>query len=494
MTQPFLQSKIILRNNRIDILDPTAIVLNRLSKLLTVYDDYAAYPCPLWRGMVNRTIDGHNAVSIPRFVSKQVVNELTEALHSAAPVYISDSINPKRIAVSVNASPRSEIQYSALDYMFPNGSKYFDQSIKILNLPVGEGKTYLAIMALARLGVKTNIFVHKLTMIETPWMKDILKFTDIKPEEICVIGDGHPVEKAIENADKYKIFITVHRTFTNIAAKPDGEKRIDEIYKALGIGLNIIDEAHLEMLSAFMIAMYTKVKFTLYLTATLGKTDRSEKKLFYKIIPVFASFANNNFVETKKFITYRPRPFKTDDIDKKWKTKFTIEKGVKLASYSDYVMNNKTAYESLKLGILNAIDEIMTENPEAHIAIILGTLELISNLKEDIYDYYQGKYEVGNFTTMIRPKVRSEELKKPIVLSTEKGLNSAIDSSIDAMILCTSNTSDILLTQLIGRIRCKDENKIYPVYDIFEIGISKLKYNFDTRKNTIKRQIAKTVE
>jgi len=119
---------------------------------------------------------------------------------------------------------------------------------------------------------------------------------------------------------------------------------------------------------------------------------------------------------------------------------------------------------------------------------------LISNLKEDIFDYYQGKYEVGNFTTMIRPKVRSEELKKPIVLSTEKGLNSAIDSSIDAMILCTSNTSDILLTQLIGRIRCKDENKVYPVYDIFEIGISKLKYNFDTRKNTIKRQIAKTVE
>ena len=494
MTTPFLPTKIILRNNRIDVLDPNPQVLNLLSKVLTVYDDYAAYPCPLWRGMVTRSIDGHQAVSIPRFISKQLVNELATSLNSTAPVYISDSINPKRIQVQINAEPRNELQQSALEYMFPNGNRYFDQSIKILNLPVGEGKTYLAIKALSKLGVKANIFVHKLTMIETPWIKDILKFTDIKAEEIGIICDGHPIEKAIENADKYKIFITVHRTFSNLAAKPDGEKQIDEMYKALGIGLNIIDEAHLEMLSTFMIAMYTKVKFTLYLTATLGKTDRSERKLFYKTIPAFASFANNNFVEAKRFITYRPRPFKVEGMDDKWKKRFTVEKGVRLNTYSDYLISNPPAYEQLKLGILTAIDEVFAVNPDAHIAVILGTLELISNLKEDIYTYYQGKYEIGNFTTMVKVKDRSAEIKKPIVLSTEKGLNSAIDSAIDAMILCTSNTSDILLTQLIGRIRYKDENKIYPVYDIFDTSIGKLKYNFDARRNTIKRLIAKDVE
>lgn len=482
-------SRVILRNNRIDIVEPTEEELQALSKVLTVYDDYAKYPCPLWRGMIigNRH-EGKYTVSIPRFLAKAKITEIFGRENT--PVYITDSTSAKRVDVNVEAEPRSDLQRRALNYLFPNNSRYFDYSIKVLDLPVGEGKTFLAIKAMAKMGVKANIFVHKITMIDTPWKKDLLSFTDIKEDEIGIIEGADSIEKILKNPDKYKVFITVHRTFSTMANKPNFFEYITEVYEKLGIGMNIIDEAHLEMLSCFMISMYTRTKFTLYLTATLGKTDRSEQKMFYKLVPVFASFSSNNMVTVNRFITYIPRPYKTI-VNGTWHKKFENEKGVKLATYSEYVASNDYSYSELRKGIFRAIREVFDENSsDKHVAVILGTLNLIERLIADTKEEFSD-LTVGNFTGMIPPKKRIEELKSNIIFSTEKGLNSAIDTTIDGMILCTSNTSDILLTQLIGRIRMKDPNAEYPVYDIFDTGDPKLADNFSHRKRTIIRQLAK---
>ena len=485
--------KIKARNTRIDIVNPSSEEKNILAKSLSVYDDYANFPRVLWRGMVTRVDEkGNIIVSIPRFVPYGVIKSIFQEI----PIYETDSVTPERPAIVLNAAPRSELQERAVKFLFPNG-RFFDEPVKALDLPVGEGKTFLAILAIARMGLKANIFVKKLTMIENPWIKDILAFTDIKREEIGIIQGSDSLEKIMANAHKYKIFITVEKTFVSIASKNMAFETIERMYQTLGIGINVVDEAHLELLATFLVAMYTRPKFTLYLTATLGRTDFSESKMINKVIPVHKSFANTNNIDTRKFVTYRKRHYKTTPSDA-WVKKFSQDRGVKSATYYSYIESVGESYYAMLHGIYDAVKEIIAEsNNEAknlHIAVVIGSLAIIRkmfiNFQEDFPEL-----SVGNFTGDVAAKVRNIELTRNIIFATEKGLDSATDTTLDGMILTVPNTSDILLTQITGRLRYRQEKpiQIYPVYDIMDIGFKKTANNALSRSNVITRSIALNV-
>jgi len=492
------KNKLIYRNNRLDIIEPTDEELNQLSRILSVYDDYSNFPRVLWRAVSLRTEDGIKIASVPKFISRASLSDIFK-VKGAIP-WIPDSITPCRVDIESNGEPNSDIQHRAIEYLFPNGSRYFDQPIKILDIPVGSGKTFLSINAISRIGVKANIFVQKSTMVDNPWIKDILKFTDIKREEIGIIQGYKSVRELMKDPGKYKIFITLDKTFSSLVNNSSQPfDLITEIYSKLGIGMNVIDEAHLEILAVFLISINTRVKFTLYLSATLGKTDKSEQKLFYKMVPVRSSFSSSNFVEAEKFVTYIPLTYRTE-IPQNWTKKFTMERGVKLSTYCEFVEDSPISLKNMKSHILRAIDYTAKKLGRSsykglRVAIILGKLTLVEEIINFLRTELPEDITIGNFTGLVSKKEKSNELAADIIVSTEKSMNAALDTPLSGMILCITNTSDILLTQLIGRVRKTESSNaaFYPIYDIVDIGNNKLKGNFNARKRVITRSIAAEV-
>jgi hypothetical protein len=480
--------RIIARNTRIDINDPEESEMAAISKSLSVYDGYVSYPKVLWRAMVLRTENGKKILSVPRFVSKSSV------LNNFPGTKINEnSFTPfAKEDITNEIEPRSEMQRNALNYLF-HGSNEFDWPSKIVDMPVGEGKTFVALKALSILKMRANIFIHKQTMIETPWIKDILKFTNIKREEIGIIQGYKSFEKIIAEKNKYKIFITLHRTFSSLTTENRAYENISRLYSECGIGINIIDEAHIELMSTFLISMYTMPKFSMYLTATLGRTEFNEEKIFTRTLPVKWSFMQSCPSETKRFVTFKRRNFKSNPSEK-WNKIILSKKGIHIASYCDYLFENPEVYDTLldivKQSIREARKEYKGPSKEPVVAIILGKLSLVTAFIEDLGKEF-GEENIGNFTGMIPIKERNKQLERSIIVSTEKSMDSAIDTRVDSIINCVPISSDVSLTQIIGRMRYDENhpNNPYSFYDVTDNCFSKSLSNSYTRANIIRKSI-----
>ena len=476
--------KLIVEPFRLILQGASDRLLKFLRSKLAIYDNYCKWPKILWTAILERD---NGDLLLPRFIPKKFIFGNPEVER------IKVDYKEDVVRINMDANPKNDLQRDALAYLFDDLNR-FKENVRVLDLPTGSGKTFLALCAVSRLGVKACIFVHKITMIETPWIKDILQFTDIKREEICVIKGSDSLKKAYKNKDQYKIFICVHKTFETIAMRNDGEDTIRNMYKDLGIGLNIIDEAHRELLNVFYINMFSPCTRALYLTATLGRVDYKENEIFRYIVPTMDTFRSNVYIADNKIITYCPRPFSFESIDEAWEKKFRNILGIKLSTYCEYIMANSNVQEELYNGIKNAIDEILAVNPDGQITVLLGTLELIQWVYDGLCIDYPD-IEIGNFTSIIPAKRRVAELKKKIILSTEKSMDSATDSTVDNLILTVPVTNDIQLTQIIGRIRDKENHPApYFVYDIFDTSLPKMLKNFNTRKKIISDRLAKEVK
>jgi len=475
--------KLIVEPFRLILQGANDRLLKFLRSKLAIYDNYCKWPKILWTAILERS---NGDLLLPRFIPKKFIYG-DISIDRVKVDYKEDVIR-----INMDASPKNDLQKDALAYLFDDLNR-FKENVRVLDLPTGSGKTFLALCAISRLGVKACIFVHKITMIETPWIKDILQFTDIKREEICVIQGTDSLKRAYKHKDQYKIFICVHKTFETIAMRNDGEETIRNMYQDLGIGLNIIDEAHRELLNVFYINMFSPCTRALYLTATLGRVDYKENEIFRYIVPTTDTFRSNVYIADNKIITYCPRPFSTT-VDETWTKKFHNIVGIKLSTYCDYIMANDNVQSLLYDGIKTAIDEILKANPEGKITILLGTLELIQWVYDGLAIDYPD-YEIGNFTSIIPAKKRVDELKKKIILSTEKSMDSATDSDVDNLILTVPVTNEIQLTQIIGRIRDKENHPApYFVYDVFDTSLPKMLKNFNTRKKIINERLAKEVK
>ena len=463
---------------------PAGLVKSLRAKL-AIYDNYCKWPKILWTAMLERS---NGDLILPRFIPKKFIPG-SYTIENKDDAHAFNETPAVRI--NMKCEPKDELQKDALEYMFDSLNR-FKTKIRVLDLPTGSGKTYLALSAAARLSVKACIFVHKITMIETPWIKDILEFTDIKREEICVIQGADSIEKALKHKDKYKVFICVHRTFEVLARRADGEDIIKNMYKELGIGMNIVDEAHKELMSVFYINMLSCVPYTLYLTATLGRVDFKEDAILKYVVPATDTFRCNIYVQDKRFISYCPRTFSSSPTPE-WEKKFKNVVGVKMDVYCKYIMANEDVQIALYNGIKTAIDHIFSVNPDAQVAILVGTLEVVQWLYDGLATDYP-EIQIGNFTSLIPVKRRIEELKHKIIISTEKSMDSATDSKIDNLILAVPITSDVQLVQVIGRIRQRENHPSpYFVYDVCDVAFPKTKNNFNRRRKVITQSLAKEV-
>ena len=181
-------------------------------------------------------------------------------------------------------------------------------SLRGVSLMPGSGKTYCAIKTSSILGKRTMVCVAGLI---DQWKRSVLEFTTLTEDEIYVIQGSASMTKLLLQIDKTlfpKIILCSLGTVRNYALSKDTYENyppFTSLCDHLGVGVKVVDEAHLNFWATMMIDLQTNAAVNIALTATFDRTDAQEKRFFDAHYPRLMRFGENEFDRYVDIYSYR---------------------------------------------------------------------------------------------------------------------------------------------------------------------------------------------
>lgn len=339
-------------------------------------------------------------------------------------------------------------QIPVMDFLMEDGS------MKPVNVPVGQGKTIMAIDALCR--------YMKVAMIVLPgligqWTKAIKQFTTLTNKDLYLIK-GFDSLKAlwglIAKNRTPKIILASMRTLSMYALDYNDPyntlPNYQEFQKQLGIGTYIADEVHMWFYTNVRLQLLTNVERNIFLSATYARTDTTENKIFNMIFPADARYIG----EAKKYTNVTFYSYKLG-IPMKDIARFTIQNiGYSHARYENFLMKYPKYYDHwLDTVVIPAIKMhyVDIKNEGEKCLILCWTRELVKKITNDLMTEFPGLKVGKYFSGQISDDVLTQ---LDIIVSTNKSCGVGRDIKGLRMCLNTvSFASDPLSTQVMGRLR-----------------------------------------
>ncbi|CAK9253469.1 unnamed protein product [Sphagnum jensenii] len=167
-----------------------------------------------------------------------------------------------------------------------------------LALNTGIGKTFCTITAIVTMGVRAMICV---TGLIDQWIREIVKFTDIAEDDIYVIQGSSTMKRLLVEIDQTvhpKIILCSLGTLRNYATDKESYEQhplFDDIYTRLGVGVRVIDEAHLNFWINYIIDLRSNTSVTIPLSATFDRADIQVKNIFDRHYPTMVRFGEGTY-------------------------------------------------------------------------------------------------------------------------------------------------------------------------------------------------------
>ena len=197
------------------------------------------------------------------------------------------------VSLKPHVRDRNERQTQAIEHLTT-----CPESLRGLSLNPGFGKTYSTIKSIAILGKRAMVCVSGLM---DQWKRSIFEFTELTEADVYVVQGSDSMMKLVAQIDKSlfpKIIVCSLGTLRNYALAKDTYERcppFHALFDHLGIGIKVIDEAHLNFWITLIIDLQTNAAVNIALTATFDRTDPQEKKIFDAYYPRLMRFGENEF-------------------------------------------------------------------------------------------------------------------------------------------------------------------------------------------------------
>ncbi|MGL5713248.1 MAG: DEAD/DEAH box helicase family protein [Paraclostridium sp.] len=199
--------------------------------------------------------------------------------------------------------PRNTQQTSLINFI--SGRLNYEYTFRhpqvLVNVDTAFGKTFCTINALSILGYKFMIIVPASTLVKN-WEEEIIKHTDMTSEDILVLNPSNL--KKLNNGDivpdDYKGFIMMHTTITSLAG---GDwSKVTELFKTLRIGVKVFDEIHKNFRNMVLIDLHTNTFKSVYLSATVKRSDRKQNEMFTKFFHKVKYFGKEDIEKKEPYI------------------------------------------------------------------------------------------------------------------------------------------------------------------------------------------------
>lgn len=442
-------SKIVVRNSCIMIKDYNLGDCKELEKNFTIFDP--TYHRFNILGMYYSVKT--STLYIPRGVD---IWKIKKYLHETNYTVENPDHFEETGIIKMKYKPRDAEQEEALKFMV--GIEPYNENLYLpqlsVNLNTGKGKTYCSIAAISFLRIKSIIITGSTTLL-SQWKSNIKEYTDLEDQDILFIN-GSPMMNMIlyeksQKAKDAKIFLCTHATIRSFC-ETYGWNKLQEIFSILGIGMKFFDEAHTNFDNMLMIDFFTNCFKTFYVTATPGRSDYRENKIFQlsiKNVPGIDLFNVEQDPHTDYIaIKYNSHPSPVDI-----RICHSHKYGLNRIKYIEYLMRNDNFWMIMRI----VMDMFLKCKGRG--LFYIGTNEGVLKVYQWILTNYPILInQVGIYTSLVPHELKMQMKEKKLLLSTTKsaGLGEHIEGLKMTVVVAEPFKSEILTRQTLGRTRDKD--------------------------------------
>lgn len=454
--------KLIVRNSHIAITDYTPGENGDIERMFS-YDELITHqriPC-------GRYYDPQtNVLYLPRGIDIWWIEKITGLKASIDRDYYDIRYIDEDKPINLLTKPRNDVQKEALRFMVCGGeyARNKDKSQLSLNLNTGKGKTYISVASIVYYQMATILIMYSNSYI-AQWKEKILEYTDCTDKDIKIINGSPAINKLFKTHNpKEKIYLVTHSTLHSYGTA-NGWNKIGDLFRHLGIGLKIYDEAHQNFDNICMIDFYTNVYKTFYVTASPMRSQDKQNQiyaLYLKNVPAITLFDDMEDPHTRYIaIKFNSNPTAADIA--KCKNSY----GLNRIAYMNYLID-KPEY----IQLLRVILQLALSN-KGKCLIYIGLNQAINFTYNWIRENYPELYnDIGIFTTLSSPEEKELAKDKKIILSTTKSAGAAVDIMGLKMTVVLNEPfkSHVITQQTIGRTR--DEDTYY--IDCVDVGFKQI--------------------
>lgn len=397
---------------------------------------------------ITKNLNNENLIIIPRFFKLNLFN---------LKVIATNLKNNKEIDINFKGK-LNENQITTL-------VNTYDTFLKDMNmlycLPCGFGKTVIAIYILCKLKLKTFILVHKVELLDQ-WIDRLKSFTDIKDENIGIIGNG----KIKVNNDN-KIIFGMEQTIMNDLF--DSKLIPDDI------GLLICDECHHLGAEKFNKSIQKiPSKYFISLSATPYRNDKMDI--------VYKSFLGYNEYSQKRgktdIIIVRKIDFKLSDKEVK-DHNYIFTNSKQLQRTINYITKN---IDERNLLIVKIVQDGIKLNRK--ILILSDRILHLKLLYYLIFKYYtENKKDIK--ISRLFEKYSENLTNCDILLATYSKAAEGLDvPQLNTLILSTPKAN---VEQSCGRILRNYNGTTRFIFDIVDSSIENANYLYYSRQRYYKK-------
>lgn len=320
--------------------------------------------------------------------------------------------------ILIKYPPKDEKQELALKFLTGSGKYSYTKKANqlFLALNTGAGKTYLGIVYAALLNVKTVIIASNVGWLNQ-WRDAILEHTNITKSEIKFISGSIGIDKALLSDNPQKIFMLTHDTIQSYAQR-NGWESINALFIKLGIGLKIIDEAHLNFENIYNLDFASPVYKTLYLSATPSRGSDKQNRIYqeyFRNVPMLDLFDPNSDPHTH-YIAFMYKSGMTNNEELACYNKFGFNKTI----YCDSVIL-KTNFDYISRIVMDMIENI----PGKKIFFFATNNAIVFFYNWLRYNYSEYANDIGIYSSINPDKEKAKD--NTLILTTSKSAGACLD-------------------------------------------------------------------
>jgi len=349
-----------------------------------------------------------------------------------------------------------EHQKPAIEFLLTNPEKS-----KMISLRTGEGKTFISMYSIGKLKKKLALIILP-TFIDK-WISDIVNIHDSKLDDILVIRGSKALKALITLIKEDNIpsdyFIFSNRTLQEYIKEYEKDPEYvveayglapEDLFSALGIGIILIDETHMQFHSIFKVLLYCNVKYQIGLSATLLSEDPVVKRVHRIVYP------DKNMFKGKKIERYTDiYPISYSIQERSIRQIRTTNYGNKnyshIAFEQSILKNNYLLSKYIDL-ILNVLEDYYLEDyiKEDKLLIFVSTIKLAGLLVDRIRNKYS-KFKTNRYC---EEDSYENILEADITVSTVISAGTALDiPNLRVCIQTVCISSPVSNIQSLGRLR-----------------------------------------
>ena len=291
----------------------------------------------------------------------------------------------------------------------------------------------------------------------------------------------------------YDIYLITHATFRAGLKRIGDIKIAQNICKNLGIGVKVIDEAHLEFKDILLLDIVCNVKRNIYLTATPGRSQREENAIYWKVFNSATFYApstelNNN--APNKWMDYVTVRMSSDCKPNIYRYQVTRGKGMSAVSYGKWVI----AYDKKKRHFKCCKDIIMEcfdRDPNAKVLVLIPLINLCESLMDflieelDKEDKFKYALSIRTINSNNSKGDNAYSKKADVIISTLGSMGVGTDvKGLTDIINMTPYCSKLTAEQSLGRVRYA--GKIGHYYDIVDQSVPMDTFWWKSRSKKLK--------